>query len=82
MKINLTNYSNNDSLLDELYYSIKRYETLKNEYYDGAIDEKIYDMQNIIFNNLINTEFISAIYNLNKMKQIISAFDKVVYDNY
>ena len=29
MKINLTNYSNNDSLLDELYYSIKRYETLK-----------------------------------------------------
>ena len=80
MKINITNYKNNDNVLDELYYSINRYEALKEKYCYGAIDKKIHDLQNIIFNNLINSEFVSAIYNINKMKQLIFEFDKAVYD--
>ena len=82
MKINLTNYKNNDNLLNELYHNIKRYETLKDEYYDEEIYREIDNLEKTIFNKLVNAEFISAIYNLNKMKQLISAFDTIVYNNY
>ena len=80
MKINLTNYSNNEIILEELNHTTKRYEALREEYYNEEIDREIKNLHKTIFNKLVEREFISAVYNINKMKQIVSAFDKVVYN--
>ena len=82
MKINLTNYKNNDNILNEIYHNIRRYEALREEYYDEEIDREINNLQKIIFDKLVNSEFIAAVYNLNKMTELISEFDSVAYDYY
>jgi hypothetical protein len=85
MKINITdkyNYNTYNTLYDKLNHNYNRYETLKDEYYDAATDEAIDNLHKIIFNELMDAEFISAIYQLNKMEKIISAFDAIVYSNY
>lgn len=84
MKINLTtnNYNTYSNIYNRLQHNYNRYETLRDDYFDAATDEAIDNMHKIIFNELMDAEFISAIYHLNKMEQIISAFDKIVYDNY